>query len=380
MSPASVMSFSARAVVTAVFFAFAVGLGLWAGAIPALMRQSGLDVAGLGIALTMHTAAYIAAMAGGGQLARVIPPRRLMLLAMAANVPCFGLLFAAGSPALLMLALTVMGLSAGLLDLAMNTEGTAVEHELGRPVLLSMHASASAAFALGALGGSLIGTHIGPAWCALVVLAVSLPVALALHRLGPRPNATVAPLAVPASRGAGHGVARVGIVLGLTIGAEMAAQMWSARFLERQAADLAAFAGAGAAFFAGFQAVVRLLGDALRRRLGDQRVIMASLVIAALGFVTVASSSWFVQSLIGFALVGLGTACVVPCCFALIARRAAERAAAALGIASLVAGAIRLPTPLVLGAVATAWGDAQVFALVAVGLAVALLLSRGSAN
>ncbi|MFT3955532.1 MAG: hypothetical protein QM722_14410 [Piscinibacter sp.] len=370
---------SPRAVVTAVFFAFAVGLGLWAGAIPALMRQSGLDVAGLGIALTLHTGAYIAAMAGGGQLARLIPPRRLMLLAMAANLPCFGLLFAAGSPLWLTLALTAMGLSAGLLDLAMNTEGTAVEHELGRPVLLSMHASASAAFAIGALAGSLIGTHAGPAWCALVVLAVSLPVALALQRLGPRPNPAVAPLAVPGSRGAGHGVARVGIVLGLTIGAEMAAQMWSARFLERQAAELAAFAGAGAAFFAGFQAVVRLLGDALRRRLGDQRVILVSLLIAALGFMTVASSSWFVQSLVGFALVGLGTACVVPCCFALVARRAAEQAAAALGIASLVAGAIRLPTPLVLGAVAAAWGDAQVFALVAAGLVVALLLSRGSA-
>lgn len=373
------MHLSARTAVTAVFFAFAVGLGLWAGAIPALMRQSGLDVAGLGIALTLHTGAYIAAMAGGGQLARRIPPRRLMLLAMAANLPCFALLFAAGSPLWLTLALTAMGLGSGLLDLAMNTEGTAVEHDLGRPVLLSMHASASAAFALGALGGSLIGTHAGPAWCALVVLGVSVPVMRALHRLGPRPHPTVAPLAVPAPRGAGHGVGRVGIVLGLTIGAEMAAQMWSARFLERQAAELAAFAGAGAAFFAGFQAVVRLLGDALRRRLGDPRVIGGSLLIAAIGFVTVATSSWFVQSLVGFALVGLGTACVVPCCFALIARRAAERAAAALGIASLVAGAIRLPTPLVLGAVAATWGDAQVFALVAIGLAVALLLSRGPA-
>ena len=208
------MSLSARAVVTAVFFAFAVGLGLWAGAIPALMRQSGLDVAGLGIALTFHTAAYIAAMAGGGQLARIVPPRRLMLLAMAANLPCFGLLFTAGSPLWLTLALTAMGLSAGLLDLAMNTEGTAVEHDLHRPVLLSMHVSASAAFALGALGGSLIGTAAGPAWCALLVLGVSLPVMLALHRLGPRPHPVVAPLAVPASRGAGHGVARVGIVLG----------------------------------------------------------------------------------------------------------------------------------------------------------------------
>lgn len=373
------MHLSARAVVTAVFFVFATGLGLWAGAIPALMRQAGLDVAGLGIALTLHTGAYIAAMAGGGQLARIVAPRRLMLLAMAANLPCFALLFAAGSPLWLTLALTAMGLGAGLLDLAMNTEGAAVEHDLGRPVLLSMHASASAAFALGALGGSLVGTAAGPAWCGLLVLAVSLPVMWALHRLGPRPHPVVAPLAVPAVRGAGHGVARVGIVLGLTIGAEMAAQMWSARFLERQATELAAFAGAGAAFFAGFQAVVRLLGDALRRRLGDPLVILVSLGVAALGFVTVATSSWFVQSLVGFALVGLGTACVVPCCFALIARRAAERAAAALGIASLVAGAIRLPTPLVLGTVAATWGDAQVFALVSAGLVIALLLSRGQA-
>ena len=34
-----------RAVLTGVFFAFAFGLGLFAGAIPTLMRQTGLDTA-----------------------------------------------------------------------------------------------------------------------------------------------------------------------------------------------------------------------------------------------------------------------------------------------------------------------------------------------
>jgi len=366
-------------VVTAVFFAFAIGIGLWAGSIPTLMRQTGLDLAGLGVALTLHTGAYIAAMAGGGQLARIVPPRRLMLLALAAGLPCFGVLFSAGSPLMLMAALVAMGLSAGLLDLAMNAEGTSVERDLGRPVLLSMHAAASAAFAIGALAGSMIAAQAGPRWCFGPVFAVTLPVALALHRLGPRPHAPVAPLAIPTRGRPGHGVARIGVMLGLTICAEMAAQMWSARFLERQAVELAAFAGAGAAFFAGFQALVRLLGDALRRRLGDQRVITASLVVAALGFATVASSAWFVQSLVGFALVGLGTACVVPCCFALIARRAAGQAAAALGMASLIAGAIRLPTPMVLGAVAAAYSEAHAFAGVAGALVVARLLAqRGS--
>jgi MFS family permease len=370
------LSLSPRGVVTAVFFAFAIGIGLWAGAIPALMRQAGLDAAGLGIALTLHTGAYIAAMAGGGQLAHVVAPRRLMLAALGANALCFGVLFAAPSPLVLTLALAAMGLSAGLLDLAMNTEGTAVERELGRPVLLSMHAAASGAFAIGAFAGSLIATGAGPRWCALPVLVVTLPVALAVRRLGARPPAPVAPLAVPARGGAVRGVARIGIVLGLTIGAEMAAQMWSARFLERQAIELAAYAGAGAAFFAGFQALVRLLGDALRRRLGDQRVITGSLLVAAVGFATVAGSAHFALSLLGFALVGLGTACVVPCCFALVARQDAERAAAALGVASLIAGSIRLPTPLLLGFVAAAYSDAIAFAGVALGLVVATMLAR----
>jgi len=361
-----------------VFFAFGIGFGLWAGAIPALMRQTGIDAAGLGIALTLHTGAYIGAMAVGGQIARVIAPRRLILAALTANVLGFAAIFSAGSVLVLTLALVAVGLSAGLLDLAMNTEGTAVERELGRPVLLSMHAAASGAFAIGALAGSLLAAGVGPRWCALVVLAVTLPVALAMHRLGPRHVAPVPPLAVPsrAGFGIGRGVALIGIVLGLTIAGEMSAQMWSARFLERQAAELAAFAGAGAAFFAGFQALIRVFGDPLRRRLGDQRVITLSLLVAAIGFATVALSASFALSLLGFALVGLGTACVVPCCFALVARRAAERAAGALGVASLVAGLIRLPTPLYLGFVAAAFSDAVAFA----GIAIGLLVGAGLAH
>ena len=368
-----------RAVVTAVFFAFAIGLGLWAGSIPALMRQSGLDVAGLGVAITLHSGAYIAAMAGGGQLARHIAPRRLMLLALLANLPGFGLLFGASSPLLLMAALMLVGLSSGLLDLAMNTEGTAVERDLGRPVLLSMHAAASAAFALGALAGSLIAIDGAPRWCALVVLVVTLPVALAVQRLGPRapaPEVAAATPAGPAAAASPHwarGILRIGVVLGLTIGAEMAAQMWSARFLESQAAELAAYAGAGAALFAGFQVVVRLLGDRLRRLLGDVRVILLSLLLAALGFGTVASSGWFVQSLAGFALVGLGTACVVPCCFAQIAAALPGRGGQALGRASLISGVIRLPTPMLLGLIAARQSDATAFLLIAASLVVGVV-------
>ncbi|MCW5662547.1 MAG: MFS transporter [Piscinibacter sp.] len=368
----------ARAAITAVFFAFALPIGLWAGAIPALLRQSGSDGRQLGIALTLHTAAYIGAMAAGGQLARRIAPRRLVLAALGLVALAFPLLYAAGSPLMLTLALIGTGASGGLLDLAMNTEGTALERRLGRPILLSMHAAASLAFALGAFGGSLVATQAGPLWLVLPVWAVFAPVAWWLARLAPAPEP--APLTVaarPRRVERGRGVGLIGLLLGLCIGAEIAAQMWSASFLERQARELAAFAGAGAAFFAGCQALTRLVGDRLRHAFGDRRVITGSLLIGVAGYALVAGVPGFAAGVLGFALVGFGTACVVPCCFALLARDP-ERASAALGSASLVAGLIRLPTPLYLGFVAAAWGEEVAFAGIAAGLAAgALLAQRG---
>lgn len=363
-----------RAAITAVFFAFALPIGLWAGAIPALLRQSGSDGRQLGIALTLHTAAYIGAMAVGGQLARRIPTRRLVRIALVMVALAFPLLYAVASPLMLTIALIGTGVSGGLLDLSMNAEGTALERQLGRPILLSMHAAASTAFALGAFGGSLLATTAGPLWMVLPVWAVIVPVSLWLARL-PAPEAA-APLAAarPQRVERGRGVLLLGLLLGVCVGAEVAAQMWSATFLERQARELAAFAGIGAAFFAGCQAVTRVFGDRLRHAVGDRRMIAGSLVIATAGYALVAGVPGFAAGVAGFALVGLGTACVVPCCFALLARDP-ERASASLGMASLMAGLIRLPTPLYLGFVAAAWGEEAAFAGVALALAAAAVLA-----
>jgi len=365
---------SARWVVTAVFFAFAMGLGLWAGATPTLMQQAGLSAAGLGIALTLHSAAYVIAMTGGGWLAHHIEPRRLILMALPLHAAVFVLLFSAGSPWVLTLALTLVGFTAGSIDLGMNAEGTAVERDMGRPVLTRMHAAGSAAFAIGALLGSLLATGAGPLWCALLAVGTVLPVVWAVARLGPRGQVAAAPQGGTPRTGLGATVWLLGTMLGLSIAAETTAAMWSSKYLAGQSAQLAAFAGAGAAFFAGCQAVIRCFGDPLRRRFGDHRIITASFALAACGFAVVALSDGYAVALLGFALVGVGTGCVVPCCFAMVAQSAPHRAAAALGAAALLAGAFRLPTPLYLGFMATVFSDAAAFAGIAAGLVGGLLL------
>jgi MFS family permease len=365
-----------------VFFAFALGLGLFAGAIPTLMRQTGLDTAGLGLALTLHSAAYVGAMTAGGRLLRRVEVRRLMRGVLVLHALAFVALFVAGSPWALTVSLIALGLTAGTVDLAMNTDGTALEREAGRPVLIRMHAAASGAFALGAIGGSVVASLFGaPACAGLAALSIG-PVVWALKRIPPRQPSGCAP-SVSGAGAVEEGAARahlglpvllLGVVLGVTIAAETTAQMWSAQFLAQQAQPNPALAGAGAALFAGCQAIVRSLGDRLRRRFDDHRVITVSLALAACGFAVVALAEGFTGSVLGFALVGAGTACVVPCCFALVARQAPQRSADALGVASLVAGVLRLPTPLCLGFVAATWSDSIAFGGIAGLLAVGVAL------
>ena len=383
--------FSPRAVTTAVFFAFALGIGLWAGSVPVMMRRTGLGAEGLGMALALHSAAYIGAMTLAGRLTRRFELRAFMAWLLAAHGLAFFGIFLAPAAWLLVLALIGMGLTAGALDLVMNTEATTLEHERGEPMLTRMHAAASGAFALGAIGGSLISTTLGPLACALLSAAVVAPVWLAVTRLGrrrPLPDLPAHVLREPELEAAGASalvasaqpagaaprqpdpVLLFGIVLGLCSVAELTAQMWSAKFLAEQTASLAALAGAGAALYAGCQSVVRLVGDPLRRRYGDVRVIAVSLVLAAMGFGVVALADGFATGVAGFALVGLGTACVVPCCFAQIAAALPGRGGQALGRASLISGVIRLPTPVLLGLVAAQQSDSAVFALIAAGLIV----------
>ena len=177
--------------------------------------------------------------------------------------------------------MTAVGGTVGLLDIAMTTEATAVERELARPVLTRVNAAGSAAFALGAIVGSLLASRAGPMWCALPVAAVVLPVMWEAARLGPRHPAPMPAHGHAGSARFGSTVLLLGAVLGLSIADEATAAMWSSSFLAGQAIELAAYVDAGAAFFAGCQAVVRWFGDLLRQRFGNCRIIIRWLALTA---------------------------------------------------------------------------------------------------
>jgi hypothetical protein len=359
-----------HASVAAIFFAFGIGAGLWGGASGAILIRAGVDAATFGVLLTVYTGAYLIAMSAGGALAHrfgVEPALSVSAIIFGATLCA---LLDASSEAGIAIALIVSGFLGGVVDVLMNAEGARIERGLGRPILARLHAAASAGMALGAILGSLIAAGSAP-WTAGILAALSLAGAgYGYHRAA----RTRLPASPPVGAWGRSGLSfapvliGLGLVLGVSIAAELAASLWSALLLREEAPKLAAISGLGAAFFSACQAALRFNADAIRLRVGDLRIIVVSFVIAALGFALVSIQAGFAASVAGFALIGTGTGPIVPCGFALAARQSAAGPAVGLASASLFSALSRLPAPLATGAIAQALSLPIAFAAFALAL------------
>jgi hypothetical protein len=225
--------------------------------------------------------------------------------------------------------------------------------------------------ALGAILGSLIAASSAP-WAAGILAALVLALTGVVYRRAARADFPApAPVGAWGKSGLSFAPALigVGVVVGVSIAAELAASLWSTLLLREEAPRLAAISGLGAAFFSACQAALRFNADAIRLRVSDLRIIIASFAIAALGFALVSIQAGFAASVAGFALIGVGTGPIVPCGFAMAARQSAAGPAVGLASASLFSALSRLPAPLATGAIAQAVSLPTAFGAFALALA-----------
>ena len=365
---------SPRAAILVVFASFGAAVGALAGSMPAIMRNAAIDSETMGLGLMISTLMTVSALVIGGQLARYTTNRRALLLIL----PVFAVLLmaylTAQSPLWFYAAIIPMGFAFGLTDLFMNAEATAIEHDMGRPVFTVFHAAVSLGVAAVAIAASFISTTIGTWATGLVaVFGFGLAWILVFASIVPRQliGGGGAPMwALP------HKLPLVllGIAAGLIIAAETAALLWSAALLDGLAPSLASIAGLGAAFFGICNAAIRLPGDALRARFGDLPLMIGSLLVAIAGFAGLGFTTSFAASVTAFAMVGLGTAVLMPCIIAMAAGFVPENRPGAIGFISLLSIAPRTLAPWVFGLVAAGLGIGAAFGLVAVALTAALVL------
>jgi MFS family permease len=350
----------------------------WLSRIPDVRDDLGLSAATLGLVLLGLSAGVLLALPVAGGLVPRLGSRRVLAMGAVVAVVALPTIGLTTGPWSLAAVLLLLGAGSSTMDVAMNAQGAAVEHGYGRSIMVGFHGAWSVGALLGALAGSVaaaarlpVGVHFAVAAVAITaVTALALPWFRVADRTGaPAPGAPK--LAWP------HGalVPLALVALASSLG-EATASDWSGVHLRDVVGVDAGRAPWGFVAFTAAMVVSRLTGDLVTRRVGAATVVRGGGAFAALGFLLVATVPTLPAALVGFALVGLGVAPIVPLVFSAAAttgRSAGEgiAAVATVGYGGFVAG------PPVIGFVADRL-DLRV-SLLAVGVLVAVMTLRRGA-
>ena len=343
----------ARSSVIVLFVLMGLTTGSWAARIPGVRHQLTVTDAQWGLANLGSTAGSLISLTLVTTLIVRTGPRRLALVGgplLLINAP---LLAGSHSTPALVAGLFTQGIATGLLATPMNAQAVEVERRYGRRIMSSFHAC----FSLGQLAGGVIGTFaaradVSPSLqlaCSGAVLAVVLlltqrglprdtaPLAPLAPFAPPTPHAAVAPdplspAPLPPAPLPPTGTARtvnppelsararritpqlllLAAVALLSSINEGAASQWSAQYT---AGALGAGAAAGAVTYTCFtiaMTISRSTGDRLVNRLGQRRFIRLSEAFVAIGFAVALLVGTPVAAFVGFAVLGLGSGCIVP--------------------------------------------------------------------
>jgi MFS family permease len=366
----------ARIAISVVFFMLGTGAGLWAVHIPIVKARLGIDPAILGIALLTMAIGAVGFMPVTGWAIARFGSRLPTLVATFAYVALTPLPVLAPSIPFLFVVAFLFGASMGALDVAMNTQASELETARGKPTMSSFHGF----FSIGGLAGALIGAGvIGIGWGngegALVAAAVFLAISVfaVQHLLRSLPPDHAGPrFALPSKA-----VIGIGLVAFLCFAIEGAVTDWSALYLSSVKGASPTMAATGFALYSLAMAFCRLVGDPVVARLGRRVILVGGGLLMALGMAIALLSPWPLVAAIGFALVGIGAANVVPVVFS--AGGQTPGVPPSVGVAAVVTLGYSgfLIAPPVLGFVAHAYGLSAALTIV---LAMALAITLGTAR
>lgn len=291
----------------------------WAPMVPYVKQGFNLDEAQLGLLLLCTGLGSILALPMAGTLCKRYGARNTsyvsgVLLAMslvlvAANINLW----------LTALMLVIFGACTVPIDVAANVNGITLEERFNKNMMSGFHGGYSLGTLIGAGFMSLLltmGMHILPA--ALTVLVCSMAYffwgcrwLLAKGELDTASHHDEAPahshrIYIPPL------VIVVAAVCFALYSSEGAVMSWSAVFVNQERGIDVRYAGYFFTAFAVCMTAMRLGGNKIVNRFGARRVVVYGSVLVAAGFFIVALVPSLAATIVGFALIGLGEANIVP--------------------------------------------------------------------
>ncbi|GAB3336938.1 MFS transporter [Larkinella ripae] len=352
-------------------------LGGWVAHIPHVKEKLQLTDAGLGMVLfAMPAGLLLMNPLSGWIIARLGAARTCFLSAL---FLCISTLLPINAPTIAVMAvgLFLVGLSAALLNVAMNTSAADVERAHNILIMSSCHGMWSLGGMVGSLlAGILIAFKVSPSLHMLGMTVLLLVLTFVL-----RPILATIPAQPPTESSAAfvrpNMVLFLMILIGLAVAmGEGAALDWSAVFLKEATGASSQLAALGFGCFSLAMTLGRFMGDAIIPLLGTRRILFFGSLVAAAGLFLAISVPVSLVALAGFALLGAGCSLAAPILYAASLRVPGIPAATGLATFATFSFVGFLAGPPVIGFVAEGYGLAYGLGLVVFMLLLSAVISR----
>ncbi len=303
---------SAASATRIAFIANGLAFASWAPIIPFAKANTGVDEAALGLLLLCLGIGSVISMPITGWLCARHGTRPMILISamiMACALPFLAYLFTYWALAINLL---IFGASIGTLDVAMNIHAAEVEKRSGRALMSGFHGM----FSVGAICGAgfvtlLISYGVAPL---IATLCVTSSVIVAIlwvqsHYLITKSDAPE-PFRPPC------GIVKwLALLAGIAFLIEGAIMDWGALLMIERAVFSMQQAALGYIAFSITMVIGRLSGDYVVPRIGRRAILLGGGTLVVLGLIAITTLPSPALNLIGFAVIGLGAANLVPVVF-----------------------------------------------------------------
>jgi MFS family permease len=296
------------------FIIMSIVFGSWITRIPDIKSQTGLTEGELGIALLGMPIGGILMMLFVGSLIHRFGAGKVTwissivyILSLIPPAFCYDLFS-------LTLALVLVGVSAGALDVAMNAAAAIIEKQQKKLIMSTSHALFSFGGMVGAgLGSLVVGVGVSTLTHFIGTAVILILVAMVFRKHW---------LTISHRRDGSHKWAKPNksLLLLAFIGfsvllSEGAIADWSAIYIRDTLAGSIFLGGLGFAGFSLTMALGRFYGDILIPRLGARKILLVGGLLASISMVSALLIGNPGTAILGFTMAGLGLSCIVPIVF-----------------------------------------------------------------
>lgn len=368
-----------RLAVSLFYFCQGLAFASWASRIPDIKTALSLSDAQLGTLLFMLPLGQLATMALSGRLVTVYGSNKVLQFSAPVYVivlACLGLVSQSWHLGLVLFFFGVVG---NMCNISVNTQGVVAENLYSKPIMSSFHGAWSIAGFTGALIALLMmNLSVGPFGHFCVIAGLVWASVLLNYKYlvpGKAPQQEKRKIFVK-PQGA---LLKLGIIGFCCMATEGAMFDWSGVYFKDVVKAPTSLIVLGYASFMVMMAIGRFVGDWAIRRLGRRTILQISGVLIFIGMSIAVLFPNIVTATIGFMLVGLGVACVIPTVYSVSGQNEKVPPGIALAMVSSVSYLGFLMGPPLIGYIAELANLRYSYAIVGViGLMVSVLVSKTS--